>query len=50
MEKKGIAWSAMAWLVLGLIILIVVIAVIWMQKGNTEGILGAIGEILRFGG
>lgn len=50
MNRKGIAWTALAWIIIGLIFLIVILVVIMISSGKLDELTDVAKGLLRFGG
>jgi hypothetical protein len=50
MNRKGIAWPALIWLIIGVLFLIVIIFVIMLGSGKLSSLTDAFKSMLRFGG
>jgi hypothetical protein len=50
MRKKGMELSALGWLIIGLIFLIIVLFVVFLSSGKLSGWADAIKSVVRFGG
>jgi hypothetical protein len=48
--NKGVAWSALTWMIIGVLFLIVILVVIMLSTGRMNTITDTIKALLRFGG
>jgi hypothetical protein len=50
MNRNGVAWSALTWMIIGVLFLIVVLIVIGLSSGKMGSLTDAAKTLLRFGG
>ncbi len=48
--KKGVQWSALTWLIIGVLFLIVVLLVVMLSSGRLTHVVDVVRALLRFGG
>jgi len=48
-DKKGIVWDYMAWMILGVVILVIIIGGIVILSDKGTGALSYISDLFRFG-
>jgi hypothetical protein len=50
MKKKGVAISAMVWMIAAVVLMVIVLVIVWTSKGRLTGIVELVKSIVRFGG
>jgi hypothetical protein len=50
MSKRGVAWSALVWIIIGLLFLLVILFVIFLSSGKLGGLSDTFRALIRFGG
>ncbi|MFH1182454.1 MAG: hypothetical protein V1702_05840 [Candidatus Woesearchaeota archaeon] len=50
MAKRGITWSALGWVIIGVLFLLVILFVIMLSSGKLNSLVDVAKSLLRFGG
>jgi hypothetical protein len=50
MSKRGLAWSVLVWIIIGLLFMLTILFVVFLSSGKLGGLADTFRGLMRFGG